>query len=208
MRSREQLLPVRVQVVKPPETPGERALAEILRKLPEGLALVGVDIADFDKTIDVDAIVLLPNLLATVEVKDTVRVGVIEPYLNGPWEVDGQPFQGHGGGPTNQAVQQARVLGSARKEKPELSSLKQIPATIGVYGQAHFTNRPLHERTADCYSYNVEDAVDALRACGQRMGAVVTAGHVQALFAWLQLSPSLCFSREELRVFGFQEYAA
>lgn len=207
-RSRQELAGLRVQSFKPPASAGERALEEVLRGLPTGLALVGVDIATYDKTTDVDAIVVLPSLIATVEVKDTARAGTIAAFLNGPWEVDGQPFQGHGVGPTNQAIQQARILGSARQERPELAKLQRIPATIGVHGPAHFETRPLYEISADCFSFNVEDAVEALDACARRSPARVTVGQVQAMFSWMGVSPSMTFTREELALFGFQEYAA
>ena len=207
-RPLHELSALRVQAFKPPGTPGEKALEAALRRMPAGIALVGVDIAGYDRTTDVDAIVVMPNLLATVEVKDTTRVGTISAFVNGPWEVDGQPFQGHGVGPTNQAMQQARVLGSARKERPELASLQRVPATIGVHGRAYFETRPLYVVSPDCFSYNVDDTVEALRECADKLQATVNVGHVQALFAWLRISSSMCFTRQELEMFGFAEFAA
>jgi hypothetical protein len=210
VRPSEVLETLRVQCVKDCTTKGEEALAERLRGLSKGIVLMGVDLPSTGsgRNTDVDAIVCLPSLVATVEVKDTRKEGVISAFRNGPWLVDGEEFQDCGRSPVGQALQQARVLGGARSERVELRDLHRVPATVGVFGKVQFERRPLFAVSEECFGFNVDDAVPALTECAGIAGARVTIGHMLAVFEWLELSPALRFSRSELEMLGFSEQAA
>lgn len=205
-RSQEELEEVRVQVFSDKPTPGERYLAEALRRLDGALAYVCTFLPNGGNSVEIDALVISPSHVAVIEVKDTMQHGMVTPALNGPWQVGDEELQGGKSSPAQQVLRQARVVGSSRKEVPALRSLPPVPGFVAVHGSVHFQFRPLHQvANTECFGFKSTDVVAAVKAYAERCRGTVTVGQVLALMELLDVSRPIRLTRQELGSLGFPE---
>lgn len=105
--------------VAPPTTMGEVALSAELQKLGSGLVVLNATIAVGTQEREVDAIVILPIGVFTVEQKDTRLTGTLELPTNGPPTIDDHPMAG--GDHRSQARKQSQLLASLAAEEPRIN---------------------------------------------------------------------------------------
>lgn len=119
----------------PPATHGERMLAVNLGSLPCGLVILSPIVPRRDDDREIDAIVLTPGGVVTVEQKDVPRgTGRLRFPLNASPECDGRPLPNLDGA-RRQARLHAQTLASLMREDPR-TDLGFISAVLSVEGAA------------------------------------------------------------------------
>lgn len=93
-----------------------------------------------------DALLVSSFGVAVLEVKGTALAGPVQPSLNGPWTIGGEPadFYGGGGGgddedsPIDQAELLAKMLGTWRSDhRSELASIGMVRALLVIVGRVN-----------------------------------------------------------------------
>lgn len=113
-------------------TYAERRVRDACQHLP-GVLVLGAMVGTGSRLREIDAVLLSPTGLFTVEAKGTRQAGVVATHVNQPWTVDGQPAAFAGGAnPLRQARQGAQMLRAALDAADVDSPF--IPAIVAVSG--------------------------------------------------------------------------
>ncbi|MRK01380.1 hypothetical protein GEV27_07565 [Aeromicrobium sp. S22] len=117
--------------VAPPTTNGEVVLAQELEKIGHGLVVLNATIAVGSQEREVDALVILPVGIFTVEQKDTALVGTLEVPTNGPPTVDGRVMDG--GDHRGQARKESQLLATLAAADPAID-IGFVSPMLSYYG--------------------------------------------------------------------------
>ena len=110
----------------------ERQVLEACRHLP-GVLVLGAHATAGSRTREIDAVLLSPTGLYTIEAKGTRQAGTVTAHANEPWTVDGQPADFAGGpNPLRQGRGAAQCLRAALNAAGVATPF--IPALIVVSG--------------------------------------------------------------------------
>ena len=164
----------------PSATYGEANLARALGSLEDALVILNPSVVQGRSEREVDAIILTPRGVVTIEQKDVGETGVLSIPLNGTPTLDGRPLKGLADA-RQQARKHAQVLASAAKREPAID-IGFIHSILSIEGSIELASSPrgnvVVTRTADIIA-----AIDSALTTGHR----ITTRAIRALLLRLEL---------------------